>query len=211
MRNHKALTSFAKVKDNDLVEKSNYIVAQMKTNINYPTPTPELQVVETAIAAYQSAYKKSRHGSKEDTAFKNEKRKELQICLSGLGNYVNAAAQGNLVKLESSGFAISKDPEPRGYLPAPSFLNVVEGDNPGEVYTEIYPVPKATGYVMLYSTLPAPEDNDEWRMKTFSMSKNYIVGLKSGARYAFKAAACSPEADKAGIYNFTPKVEKYIQ
>jgi len=118
---------------------------------------------------------------------KDLKREELIIKLSSLGLYVNSVALGDAMKLESSGFNLTKNPEPVGYLPAPQYLKISEGENPGEIYVEICPVPNATGYVFLYAPSPAPAGNEEWYAKTFSSSKNYITGLKSGVKYSFKS------------------------
>lgn len=209
-RLEKAKTGFGNLRDYALIETAQYIVEKMTNNINFPNPTVPLANISRAIKAFQSAYEKSRHGTREDTMEKNLKRKELINNLSSLGFYVNSVAQGNGIKLESSGFDLTKTPESVGYPPAPQYLKISEGENPGEAYVDIDPVPKAAGYVFLYAPTPAPEANEEWYMKTFSSSKNYITGLKSGVKYSFKAAACSSVADKAGMYNFTLTVEKYI-
>ena len=114
-----------------------------------------------------------------------------------------------MVKLDSSGFPLSKLPIPIGILEAPT-LTVHYGNNPGELIIEISVVPKASGYIVLYSTLPAPADNKEWYETVFSGTIGTLTNLKSETKYVIKAAAISTEANKMGVYNFSDPVEKLV-
>ena len=136
MKAQKALIDFSGVKDGDLADDAQKIVDKMTGNLNYTAPQPSLSVVQSAITAYSAAVIKSKDGTKEDTANKNATRLVLQDALYTLGNYVNMTAESNLVKLESSGFSISKLPEAVGILDAPT-LHVDYGKNPGELIIDI--------------------------------------------------------------------------
>ena len=118
-------------------------------------------------------------------------------------------AENDVVKLDSSGFPLSKLPEPIGILEAPN-LTVYYGKNPGEISIEMSVIPKASGYIVLYSPLPAPGENAEWYDKLFSSVKGTLTNLKSETKYIFKAAAISSEANKMGTYNFSDSVEKLV-
>lgn len=211
MKHHKALINFSRVRDNDLTEVSQTIVSKMSKNEDYPNPTPSLNVVQASIKAYADALIKCQGGTKEDVAVKNEKRKVLELNLTHLGNYVNSVAEGNLVKLDRSGFPLSKIPESVGFLPAPETFKVTDGENPGEVYYEMKANKRAHGYIVISALVPAPENNEEWHGKTSSMSKGWLSGLQSGKKYAFKAAYSTSEADKIGVYNFTAPIERFVQ
>jgi len=104
---------------------------------------------------------------------------------------------------------ISKLLEPIGILEAPT-ITVHYGNNPGEMYIEISHVPKSSGYIVLYSPIPAPADNGEWYQKIVSSTKVTLTNLKSESKYDFKAAAISTEANKTGIYNYSDTVEKLV-
>ena len=209
MKAQKALIDFSGVKDGDLADDAQKIVDKMTGNLNYTAPQPSLSVVQSAITAYSAAVIKSKDGTKEDTANKNATRLVLQDALYTLGNYVNMTAESNLVKLESSGFSISKLPEAVGILDAPT-LHVDYGKNPGELIIDIDVVPRATEYLVLYAPVPAPIDDKEYYSQLFSKTKGLLTHLQSGTRYVLKAAATSSEANKMGEYNFSDPVEKLV-
>ena len=209
MRTQKAIVSFTKVRDSELANTAQNIVNKMTINPNFTDPQPPLTTIQEYITAYSAALVKAKDGNKEDTANKNACRLTLETALHRLGNYVNLVAENDVVKLDSSGFPISKLPEPIGILEAPN-LTVYYGKNPGEIIIEMSVVPKASGYLVLYSPLPAPAENAEWYDKLFSGAKGTLTNLKSGAKYIFKAAAISTEANKMGLYNFSDPVEKLV-
>ncbi|WP_262965875.1 hypothetical protein, partial [Methylobacter psychrophilus] len=126
---------------------------------------------------------KIKSGIKQNTATKNAYRLNLEDLPGSLGNYVNLIAQGDLVKLDSTCFIISKIPEPVGILEAPPSFNVFFGNNSGEVNIEIGIVERASGYIVLYSELPAPADNEHWNSKLFSKSKGLLTNLKAESKY----------------------------
>lgn len=211
MSKRKAVINFKQYKDNDLVEIAQLIVSKMSLNADFPKPVPTLTVIQTAITEYSAALVKAKDGTKQDTQIKNDKKLVLEDLLAKLGNYVNGITEGDLAKLDGSGFPITKLPEPIGILPVPENFHVTTGDNSGEALLNFSSVPKATGYIGLFATVPAPENNEEWYSKLFSNSRGCsITGLKSGTKYIFKLAAASSEANKMSKYNFTPPVEKII-
>lgn len=206
----KAITCFKDVKDNDLNEKTTTILTKMTNNPDFKNPVPKLTVVQAALQAYLDALAKCPQGTKQDIAIKNNKKALLESELSHLGNYVNSIAEGNLVILDGSGFPISKPHAPIGLLTAPEYLILSPGPNPGEVIMDIAIVPKARGYVGLYASYPPPEDNTQWHSILFTKSKGTVSGLKSGQRYAFKAAAVSTESSSTGKYNFTKTMDTFV-
>ena len=212
MRKSKAIISYTRYSDNELADLTQRIITGMTKNPDFTTPMPPLATIQTAYKAFIDALAVCNNGgNKQDTSDKNAKRSELELNLANLGNYVNVITNGNQTKLDGSGFPISKQPEPVGILPAPDYLHVMDGENPGEFNVEISHVPKATGYQLLYAEFPAPEDDAKWQSKTFSKSKGTIIGLARGKKYILKAAATSPEANRLGHYNFSEPVERITQ
>jgi len=209
MKNQKAVISFAKTKDHELADIAQAIANKMTNNLNFSSPTISLSDLQAAIAAYSSALIQAADGSKADTATKNACRITLENDLSTLGNYVNLMAEGDLVKLQSSGFPLTKLPVPIGILEAP-VLTVHYGENAGEMGIDISPIPKASGYIVLYAPTPAPADNNDWNSKLLSSTKGLLTHLKVETKYVYKAAAISSEANKMDIYNFSTPVEKIV-
>jgi hypothetical protein len=209
MKTKKALISFSKIRDNELASYAQKIVQKMTDNPNFTAPQPDLATVQNAITLYMAALIKSKDGSKEDTANKVATRLVLENLLGSLGVHVNQVSANDLIKLDSSGFNVSKTPSVIGILDAPT-LDVYYGNNSGEMIFEIGADPHATEYVVLYSPSPAPADDAEYYTKIFSKSRGTISNLTSGIKYIFKAAATSSEANKMGIYNFSNPVEKFV-
>jgi hypothetical protein len=209
MKTQKAIISFVKTRDHELADAAQAITNKMTNNLNFGNPSISLSDLQAAIDAYSNALIQTQSGSKADTATKNAYRLTLENDLSRLGAYVNLMADGDLLKLQSSGFPLSKLPEPIGILEAP-VLTMHYGENPGEMGIEISPIPKASGYIVLYAPVPAPIDNNEWFNKTLSSSKGTLTHLKSETKYVYKAAAISAEANKMDIYNFSTPVEKIV-
>ncbi|MEI6054714.1 MAG: hypothetical protein WCR55_01535 [Lentisphaerota bacterium] len=210
MRKQKAIVYFAKVKENELWDISRFISNKMKDNPNFPNPPISIAKLDVLIEEYHESLMKCDDGTKLDTAIKNNKRTILLNNLSILGNYVNTIANNDLVKLDSSGFPISKTPSRVGILDAPKYIHINYGNNPGEIFFEIEVAEKASGYIILFSTCPAPENDKDWHSYLSSRTKGMISGLESEKKYIFKAAATSREANKIGRYNFTDPVTKFV-
>ena len=209
MKTQKAIISFAKTKDHELADIAQAIANKMTNNLNFSSPTISLSDLQAAIEAYSSALIQAADGSKADTATKNACRLTLEHDLSTLGTYVNLITDGDLLKRQSSGFPLTKLPEPIGILEAP-VLTVHYGENPGEMVIEISSIAKASGYIVLYAPTPAPADNNDWNSKNLSSTKGILTHLKSEIKYVYKAAAISAEANKMDIYNFSTPVEKIV-
>ena len=207
----RALTGFAKIKQSDLADVTQNIINKITNNPHYPNPSPALNVVQSACRAYSEALVNCLQGDVQNTIIKNAKRKTLEQYLSHLGSYINSIAEGNLEKLGSSGFQISKHREAVGFLPAPELFKVTDGENPGELYFSMSSVKKANGYIVLYAQFPVPANNVDWHSKALSKTTGWIGGLEIGKKYILKAAATSPEADKISVYNFTPCAERFVQ
>lgn len=215
MRKQKAKIVFTKFKDNDLPEIAQMIHGKMNGNPDFPSPPVSMVQLQTAITEYTAALVKAKDGSKQDTAIKNAKRKTMEEMLSKNGNYINFTAAGNLVKLEGSGYPLTKQPEPIGILAQPEFFKVSEGIDPGSVTIEIGIVEKSRGYIVLFHEIKAgeaPPANDmEWQKCFFTKTNGLITGLKSGGKYVFKCAATSALSNRMNMYNFSEPVERYVQ
>ena len=114
MKSQKANISFSRVRDNELASSAQNIVNKMTGNPNFTDPQPTIETIQEATHAYSAALARSKDGNKEDTAIKNACRLGLETLLFTLGNYVNLIAENDVVKLESSGYPISKISEPIG-------------------------------------------------------------------------------------------------
>ena len=209
MRAQKAVINFSRVKDNTLANAAQHIVIKMTGNTNFTAPNPSLETLQIAITLYAAALIKAKDGSKVDTADKNAKRRQLEALLYSLGSYVNMTVGSDLVKLDSSGFNLTKMYGPVGILDAPN-LSINYGNNSGEVSFNISVIPKARGYKILFTILPEPLTDAEWTTQIVSKTKGIMVHLKPQTRYRFKATALSAEANKMNLYNFSTPVDLFV-
>src|SRR5207302_7330739 len=85
-------------------DKVTAILQWMTNNPAYPSPTPALDVVQTAFNACKVAAADAVQGGVQNTAIRDARRAELVSLLRQLASYVSAMANGNLETLLSSGF-----------------------------------------------------------------------------------------------------------
>src|SRR5438874_8135206 len=95
--------------DAQLDQDTETIIASMTGNANFPTPSPTLTVITTALSAFTVALADAADGGVEKTAIKNAKRAELVSLLRQLSSYVFATADGDMTKLLSSGFPVAEN------------------------------------------------------------------------------------------------------
>jgi len=215
MKKQKAIIDFTRFRDNDLPEIATLIHNKLASSPDFPDLPVIPDELLIGINEYSTALVNSKDGTKQDTAIKNAKREVLEGMLAMNGNYVNLVADGDLVKLEGSGYPLTKLPEPVGILDQPKSFKVSDGLDPGSVSIEIGVVEKATGYIVLYYEVKTdgsePPPNSLWQSKAFSKTSGLIAGLNSGKKYTFKASATSPEANEINLYNFTEPIERFVQ
>lgn len=107
--NQKVNTYFRDYKDEDIAVLANVVLAAMTDNPFFENPSVSLIKLKEVKDKYLSQLIKSRgQRSPYKTAKKNEARRALEQSLSQLAVYVNVTAAKDIIKLLSSGFALSK-------------------------------------------------------------------------------------------------------
>jgi hypothetical protein len=187
MNKSKIITGFTKLSDSELDVKSQEIITKMTGNTNFTSPTPTLVELTTAEREFATSLTNAAHGNTNDTAIKNQKRKELESELHRLGLYVELTANGSEDVLFSSGFELQKGKSLVGVLPKPENLKVNIGVNPGSVKINVNSIANADSYLFEYTEAPAI-DSSVWVIISSSKANVEITGLTSGKQYAFKVA-----------------------
>jgi hypothetical protein len=168
--------------DAKLITDSRGIVADMTDNPHYPTPTPTLAVVTTAINDFETAVTNAEDGGKTLTAIKREKRAALEQLMRQLASYVQVACNGDMAALLSSGFPVQKPTrEPIGVLQAPANLTVTFGPRSGELRASAEPVNGAGIYNWQLSTAANPAQLIQTLQTT--AASNTFTGLTPGVVY----------------------------
>ncbi len=203
----KVLTSFYAETDDSILVNAKTILSSMTDNPNFVTPVPTLADVAVVLEEYVNALVKARQTqSTQDVEIKNIDKARLQNLLSKLAIYVNLTADGNLVKLESSGFQLNKEPHTHGILEAPHAISL-SSIHAGQVEIKIDKVANASGYLVMYKEI----SEETWSSALLSKTSGTIKNLKSVARYEFKVAATSSASNAANEYNYSQIANIVVQ
>lgn len=181
MKKVKIITSFGKYNDANLEQKAELILNSLENNSFFTTPTPPLTELRTAVEAFDLAIIKAKEGGKTEQLERENKRKELLALLDKLALYVQFEGDGNDVALASSGFSLSKTPQPVGILPKPQRFTVTP-KTPGIIILSLKAIYGAKSYQYEYRK----KGDEVWLIKTETKPKLLISNLESGTEYEFK-------------------------
>lgn len=88
----KVKLGLAKMSVPQLTGYANHVVSEVKDNLYFPAPSPDLSRIKTAITKLEDAYKDALGAGPPQTAVMNQCREALELLLSALGNYVEGVA-----------------------------------------------------------------------------------------------------------------------
>ena len=183
----KALLSFGKYADSAVITACRFIIAAMTGNANFPDPKPALPGLVTLLEDYSKALNACGTHDRNKIAIKNALRVQLDEGFNQLGAYVNMICTGNTEMLVSSGFKLSKIPEPVR-LEVPTGLVVTRGINPGTLKAKVKAVPGASGYLFDVCE-DATIANPVWVSHGCVRSKCVITNLVAGKIYYIRVIA----------------------
>ena len=186
VRIQKAIVNFAKERDAAIIPPCEFIIASMTGNASFPTPTPALTEMQDLLDSYSQALSDAASRDRNKVAIKNQLRQQLNAALNQLGNYVNTQSQGDVTMIISSGFNVSKLPQPR-YVTTPENLVVKPGINPGTLVTKVKADAAATGYTFMIA-MASTKDDYFWTSTTTSRSQYEFTDLMPRTEYVVKVA-----------------------
>jgi hypothetical protein len=186
MRTQKINTSFISYSDAELVAKGTYIVTSMTDNTNFPSPVPTLAEVQAALGIYAEAFNAAAGLGRNNIAVKNQARAALELLLAQLGRYVMYVANGDLAILVSSGYTVSKEPQPR-HLINPGALLLENGITSGTVKGTI-DRGNATSFLFEISDI-LPADSTAWTKFPSNNCQYVFTNLTPGKQYWARVAA----------------------
>jgi len=192
MKKVNIITSFSKNNDAELVLKALLIVSSMTGNANFATPEPALADVKAAADALDAAIVEAKEsGTKAKILARENKRTLLVELLNRLALYVKFTALDDAEVLASSGFSLSKTPEPVGVLAKPHNF-MVEATQVGAIKLSIKAINGANGYQYEYRK----KGTEVWSIFMDTKSKVNINGLQSGEQYEFRVAGVGTVAQR---------------
>jgi len=178
--------SFINLKPTEKVDKATKIVNHMTGNANFATPAPTLPVVQAAADALNTALL-NLDGNTEKTAIKNMAEAELDSLVNSLGGYVQAASEGDEVKILSSGFEVRKQRTPATVLGPVAGLTIKLGANPGEVVFKWKGIKGGNLNAVVYAENPV-EGAEMRPIAQTTKSRITISNLQRGVVYYFRIA-----------------------
>jgi len=186
MKNPKIQLSFAKLTDNDLLQKAIYIVTSITISPAFANPIPTLQEVQAAIDIYSAKLNAAEGLGRVNVADKNLARTNLEQLLYKLGLWVMVVADGVEAVLVSSGYTIAKEPQPRK-LAKPGDVTLTYGNTAGTLISSIY---KGNGSSFIHEiTDVLPTDETKWTGYPASTSQFTFTNLVPGKQYWVRVAA----------------------
>jgi len=90
------------------------VIAKMTGNTNFTTPAVTMAVLEAAADGLEVAIEEATNGSRQSKLVLDQLVEQCRTLLRTQADYVRSVCNGDAVKLDSSGFALSKQREPIG-------------------------------------------------------------------------------------------------
>jgi hypothetical protein len=194
MKKQKINLSYRSYSDSAFLNKAGHIVSSMTNNIYFSNPVPPLADVQDALDAYSTALVAAADLGRVNVANKNKAREVLEKLLAQLGMYVMYVANGDVLILTSSGYTLSKSPEPR-YIENPGNVTLTNGITSGEIIGAVKNV-ATSGYTFeITDTLPTEETI--WLSTPSSKSQFTFKNLVAGKQYWIRVAALGKRSQVA--------------
>lgn len=191
-KNQKALSSFARMRDDEFLTQAKIINRCLTGNEYYESPEPGLAVLMGATDDYEVALAESRKkGNPFDTAIKKQARQKLEEVLFDLAFYVNKIAQGDLPTLLSSGFPVSSTQTT--YFSPDIIRGMVlsDGRQPGQLRLDFEKQERVLVYEYRYTYEKDSNGELVWNNEVFktSSSRGNILAVEEGKRYYVQVRA----------------------
>ncbi len=186
------LMDFKQMSDPNLLKKAMTILTSMTGNKNFPTPTPTLEILGTAITRFSNALALSKDGDRMKIGERKVQREALLTVMLQLMDYVTFEGKGDRLILMSSGYTVSAATKTAKTMGKIKGFKVVQGENSGELIASLDKVTGANSYVFSYGLTPII--NDTW--KIIPNGKNNrcdITGLERGKEYSVQVAVTGPK------------------
>lgn len=188
MATNKVIINYNRELDKSLDNLGRTAATSLEGNGHFTWTNGELQTLQGSSGKFSEDLGKVANGGSIEVASKNASRILLLETLNSVALEVNRQADGDLVKLQSSGLRLAKNPSPTGVLPKPSGFKVVSGANSGELLCSVDANSSASVYLFFWTTVPAPNNMGDWHQVASTVRRKTISGLVPGTQYALRVA-----------------------
>ena len=186
MKSAKLNINFSGYTDANLEQKAASILQNMTANLYFPTPIPTLADLQAALTNYNSALVNAADLGRVNVAEKNKARKVLELLLTQLGMYVMYIANGDAAILTSSGYTLSKTPEPQ-YITNPGVVIITNGITSGQLVSSVKAVKGGKSYLHQVTEDPITQSS-VWDSTASSRSSYTFQNLEAGKKYWIRVA-----------------------
>lgn len=205
MKMPKINLGFSRFSDANFLAKSNHIYLKLNGNAYFPDPNPTLAAVLAAINDYSARLNEAQELGKDNVAEKNKSRQVLEGLLKTLGLWVMFTANGNLTMLISSGYDITKEPEP-GKLGDMGPLMLSNGNVPGTLKVKADRPAAAQSFIhQITDTLPT--ESTVWKSTTTGTCRFTHSSLQPGKQYWVRVIATATK----GQESYSPIATQFAQ
>lgn len=192
MNKKKAVLKYYLMSNKTLIERGRFIVSKMTGNVNFPTPTPTLAVFIASLDAYDAANEAALNRDIELKAILRASRADFVANVKLLRDYVNLIADGDEVKILSSGFFVNRDSAPVGELGQVQGLEQVVKEVAQTIRLRWNRLDGAKSYnveMVAYTPgLPYPEPTDYRSVGNTTATRFTIKGQRPGATFLVRVA-----------------------
>lgn len=174
------------------VARARTIITSLTGNPNFPTPSPTLAVITSAIDDLETSaatVQTLKAQLKTEVSQQNDKEDFFDGIMSQLVGYVQSVAGDDETKIHSAGMDTKSAKGSTTSEPTlPEALTPTAGDHDGEIDLSWDPVPKAKSYIIEVSIDPPTQTS--WQHAGVSPRSRFTVtNLTPGTRYWFRVAA----------------------
>lgn len=191
MKIQKILYSFARLSSAKLVDFCQSVITQLTTNPNVATPQPAITVLQAGMDDLIAANAAAKAGGKEQKVTRKQKKLVLVNLLKQEAAYVSVVCDGDIAKILSTGFEVSKEPQPIGPLPKPEKFKV-QSLTEGCLKLSLKKIKGAKNYVFEYKQVGA----EQWESNISTKTRITLMSLESAKRYVCRVLPCGVSEER---------------
>ena len=178
--------AFARDLDTDLIAFVRNVISLMTGNAQYPSPTPTLAALTTAVSDFETKVHDALNGGKIEIALRNAARVDLLAMLRQLAAYVQGNCGADLHVLLASGFDAVRAPSAVTMPTPPQNPNLSLTGKSGELSFKFDRVSNAVNY----STQTATSAAGPWEDYDLTTTSRVLIeGLTPGTTCWARACA----------------------
>lgn len=174
-----------------------HVTKSLTGNANYPNPPVSLADMATLGNDLEAAIHAGMQGGLAERERRNALVEQAKAVLTKTGNYVRAEANGDRVKLSTSGFGMARIPETVGLPLVPMMKSAMATARSGEVDIR-WSFEKGSSSHRLMKCLKDPATDPEWvEVIITTRTRHLVTGLAPLQNIWFAVSAMGPGGETA--------------